>query len=141
MVKKSANEYSYEEIEAGKKFGFERLITQEDVNKFAELTQDFNPLHMDKNYAEKTEFKGNIIHGMLAGSLFSTLVGMHCPGKKNLYLSQTLNFKKPIKPGSKVKVQGEVTNKIDAFKLIVIKTQILVNNEVCIDGEAKVKII
>jgi len=78
---------------------------------------------------------------MLAGSLFSTLVGMVCPGKKNLYLSQSLNFKKPIFFGDNLEVKGTVKGKIESMHMIVIKTEILVDGSIVIDGEAKVRLI
>lgn len=134
------NEYNYDEIHVGDIFEFKRNLSIEDVNNYAKLTGDFNPLHCDEEYAKNTQFKGIITHGMLAGSLFSTLVGMVCPGKKNLYLAQSLNFKNPIYPNSELIVRGVVKNKIDAIKLIVINTKITVNGIIAIDGEAKVKI-
>lgn len=117
---------------------FERVISREDVTRFAELTGDFNPLHTDKAFGEKSRFKGNIIHGMLAGSLFSTLVGMHCPGENCLYLTQTLQFKKPVFPGDKVLVRGKVTYKNDSVKMVTMNCEILVGEEVAVTGEAKV---
>jgi len=134
-------DYNYEEIEIGKTFGFERVLSQEDIRSFSRLTGDLNPLHCDENYAKTTQFKGNIVHGMLAGSLFSTLVGMLCPGKKNLYLSQTLNFKKPIYPNSKLIVRGTIKQKIDSLKMIIIKTEVIIEGEIIINGEAQVKLI
>ena len=107
----SANDYKYEEINIGDTFGFNKVLTVQDVDKYADLTGDYNPLHCDKEYALSTEFKNRVVHGMLAGSLFSTLVGMICPGKKNLYLTQTLRFKLPIYPGSNLAVRGEVLKK------------------------------
>lgn len=136
-----AKRYEYHEIEEGKVVEFSRSISQDDVDAFAKLTQDYNPLHTDREFGMKSEFKSNIVHGMLAGSLFSTLVGMHCPGEKNLYLTQSLNFKKPILPDSELVVRGEVKSKIDAVHIIVIKTTILCGDIVLIDGEAKVKVI
>jgi len=135
------NNYNYEDTEVGKVFEFKRTITEKDVNDFATLTDDFNPLHTDEEYAKTTQFGGKIMHGMLAASLFSTLFGMECPGKKNLYLSQSLNFKKPIPPDSELTVRGTVKQKMDSFKMITIFTEIILNNEVMIDGEARVKII
>lgn len=134
-------DYNYDEIEITKTFEFKRILTQEDMENFSKLTGDFNPLHCDENYAKNTFFKKNIVHGMLAGSLFSTLVGMICPGKKNLYLSQTLNFKKPIYPNSELTVKGTIQQKIDSLKILVVKTEIIVNEEIVIDGQANVKLI
>ncbi|NQV08248.1 MaoC family dehydratase [Candidatus Woesearchaeota archaeon] len=135
------NDYNYEDIGVGKVFEFKRILTKKNVDEFADLTEDHNPLHTDEEYAKTTQFKGRIMHGMLAASLFSTLFGMECPGKKNLYLSQSLNFKKPIPPDSELTVRGTVKQKMDSFKMITIFTEIILNNEVMIDGEARVKII
>lgn len=140
MDRKESADYNYGEISVGMTTEFEKRIAEEDIRKFAELTGDFNPLHVDKEYAKKTEFKGNIAHGMLAASLFSTLLGMYCPGRKNIYLSQTLNFRKPVKPNSLLKIKGEITGKTESLKLLTIKTSISCGGEVLIDGEAKVKV-
>jgi len=137
----SANDYNYEEINVGDTFGFSKVLTIQDVDKYADLTGDRNPLHCDEDYALSTEFKNRVVHGMLAGSLFSTLVGMVCPGKKNLYLTQSLKFKSPIYPNSELTVRGKILKKIDGLKVVVINTQILVNGEAAIEGEAQVKLI
>lgn len=136
-IQKKAPYLEYQDIRVGDIYGFERKITRKDVYDFAELTGDFNPLHTDKTYGEKSKFGNNIVHGMLAGSLFSTLIGMYCPGEKSLYLSQTLNFRRSIFPNDKVKVRGEVVGKNDSVKIITIKTEIFRDNTLIISGEAK----
>jgi len=141
IIKKEPNDYSYEDIRVGQVVEFEKTITESLVSKFVEMTGDRNPLHTDKKYASTTQFKEKIVHGMLAASFFSTLVGMYCPGKRNLYLSQTLNFKSPLTFNKKIKIRGEIKQKIDALKIIVMKTTLLLGNTVIIDGEAKVKLI
>ena len=135
------NDYGYDEIKVGEVFEFKRVISEKDIDNFAKLTGDFNPMHTDEKYASGTIFKGRIVHGMLAASLFSALLGMVCPGKRNLYLSQSLNFRKPIKPGSEVVVKGSVVGKADSVKIITIKTEIICNGAVAVDGEAKVRVV
>ena len=137
----NANDYNYEEINVGDTFEFNKVLTVQDVDRYADLTGDHNPLHCDEEYALSTEFKNRVVHGMLAGSLFSTLVGMVCPGKKNLYLTQSLKFKSPIYPNSELTIRGKILKKIDGLKVIVITTEILVRGETVIEGEAKVKLI
>jgi len=132
---------NYQDIKIGEVYKFTRQITQQDVNVFVKLTGDFNPLHTDEIYGQKSKFGNKIVHGMLVGSLFSTLVGMYCPGEKCLYLSQALCFKKPIFPNDKVKVKGTVMNKNDSVKIITIKTEIFKNNILAISGEAKVSFL
>src|SRR3989344_7219670 len=137
----SANDYNYDEINLGEVCEFNKILTVQDIDNYAALTGDHNPLHCDLDYARSTEFKNRVVHGMLAGSLFSTLVGMVCPGRKNLYLTQSLKFKLPIYPDSELTVRGKIIKKVDSLKVIVINTEIIVNGEAVIEGEAKVKII
>jgi len=133
--------FNYEDLEVGKIISFKKNLTQNEINDFAKITGDYNPLHVNPKFALKTQFKSNIAHGMLLASFFSTLFGMVCPGRKNLYLSQSLNFRKPVFPNSQITVKGEIKKKIDSLKALVVKTQIIVKDEVVIDGEAIIKII
>ena len=134
-------EYTFDELEVGKTVEFTRTLTTQDVETFASLTGDHNPLHMDSKYASTTQFGERISHGMLASSLFSTLVGMLCPGKRNLYLSQSLEFHKPIPLNSTLIVRGEITQKMDSFNVISMRTTIHLNGTIAIKGEAKVKVL
>lgn len=141
MISMNLNDYSYDEIKIGQKFDFKKLLAAEDIENFAKLTGDFNPLHCDDDYAKSTRFRGRIAHGMLAASLFSTIVGMLCPGKRSLYLSQSLNFKKPIPLNSEVIVRGTVKDKIKSINVISLHTEVIYNGEVAVNGEAKVKVL
>ncbi len=135
-----ALELDYDSIKVGEIVEFNKQITAEDVEKFATLTGDFNPLHMNSDYASTTVFEERIIHGMLLGSLFSTLVGMYLPGKNCLYLSQDLSFRLPAKIGNTFKVRGKVISKIDALRILIIQTEILDEKDlILVEGEAKVK--
>lgn len=131
----------YESITVGSEYSFEKVISEEDVLVFAKLTGDHNPLHVNREFGVKSEFKQNICHGMLAASLFSTLVGMYCPGENSLYLSQSANFKSPIFYNKKVLVKGTVVEKYDSVQVIKMRMQILSDNKVLVDGEAKVKVV
>lgn len=132
---------NYNDIKMGDEFSFERFIDEDLVNKFAALTGDFNPLHVDQKYAEQTEFGGRISHGMLLASLFSTLVGMHLPGEKALYISQESRFRSPLNLNTKVKVEGKVTAKFDALNMIELQTTIKdEEGKVVVDGLARVKV-
>lgn len=136
-----AADLNFTDIKEGGIYQFIKKITRDNVLKFADLTGDFNPLHVDKEFGEKSQFKRNIVHGMFLGSLFSRLIGMHCPGKNSLYLSQTLNFKMPIFYDDTVTVKGTVTAKNSAINLITLKTEIIKDGNICIYGEAKIKIL
>lgn len=136
-----AKKLSYYEIKQGEAYSFRKIISKQNVMDFARLSGDFNPLHVDPNFGKKSIFKNNVVHGMLAASFFSTLVGMHCPGEKSLYMSQTLNFRLPLYYGDTVTVRGTITNKNDSVKIITLKTEILKNDKIVVDGEAKVKVL
>jgi len=136
---KTAAELDFEQIKIGQTVEFAEKITQTRLDDFAKLSGDYNPLHMDTNYAANTRFEKQICHGMLLASFFSKLVGMHMPGKNALYFSQTLNFQAPCYIGDEVIIQGEVIDKSDSTRIITIKTLIHNNKGVClVDGVAKV---
>lgn len=131
----------YEEVQIGQSYSFETSLSAEDLAAFAKLTGDFNPIHLDSAYAKRTSFKKPVVYGMLAGSLFSRLIGMYCPGERSLYLSQTLQFRKPIFPGQIISVKGTVTQKTDASKMVTLQTEIFTDGVLAILGEARAQFI
>ena len=132
----------FEEISIGQKVCFDAQISKEMVEKFAELSGDHNPLHMDESYAKNSQFKQRISHGMLLGSFFSQLVGMHIPGKKCLYLSQNLNFHNPCYINDEISVEGIVKEKSDSTKMLEIETTIRnKKNKLLVDGIARVMVL
>ena len=136
------NDFSFKDIKIGMKFSFERLIDKKLVEDFSKISRDSNPLHMDQKYASATVFGGRIAHGMLLGSFFSALVGMLCPGKRSLYVSQSLRFKNPLLIGNLVKVCGKVIDKSSAAQIITMETLVTdENKKIIVDGEAIVKIL
>lgn len=137
----TATRLLYKDINVGAVYEFSHTITDDDVEKFAALTDDYNPLHIDKEFGAQSMFGKNIVHGMLAASFFSTLVGMYCPGERALYMSQTLQFKKPIFYNDEITVRGTIIDKTESVHLISIKTEVIRDGVVVIDGEAKVKMM
>lgn len=98
-----------EDFKVGDSAQFTHKITQADIQKFAEITGDDNPLHVDKKFADQTSFKGIVAHGMLSASFFSTLIGKHIPGDGALWIKQSLNFLLPVRPDDQLTVKAEVT--------------------------------
>ena len=97
---------------------------------------------MDENYAKNSQFKQRISHGMLLGSFFSQLVGMHIPGKKCLYLSQNLNFHNPCYIDDEIFVDGTVKQKSNSTRMLEIKTTIHnKKNDLLVDGIARVMVL
>jgi acyl dehydratase len=91
-----------EDFEPGQHVSFRKTFTDEDVRRFIEITGDSNPLHVDDEFAARTQFGRRIVHGMLAASIFSTMVGMLLPGTGAIYRSQTIRFLLPVYLGDTV---------------------------------------
>lgn len=137
----TVTEKTYKEIEVGDSAEFSITITQKLIEQFTEVSGDINPLHVDPVYAATTTFGKPIAHGMIAGALCSRLIGTLLPGKYALYLSQKLDFHKPIHSGDEVMIQGKVRQKVDAFQAIIIDITVHVNEEMVVSGEAVVKVL
>ena len=130
---------TFENISIGYSKEFSLQIDSRMLENFASISGDFNPLHMDPTYAEQTQFKKQVCHGMLLASFFSQLVGMHMPGKNALYFSQSLNFRAPCFVNDTITVKGTVTEKRETTKMITIKTEIFNQDMICVvNGIAKV---
>jgi len=136
-------EKTFDEILEGDTTCFEVHIDENLVQAFSDLSGDQNPLHMEESFAQKTIFGKRVAHGMLGGSLFSRLIGMHLPGLKSLYLSQSLFFRKPIYLGTTVIVSGTIVQKIESMKTVKIETVIRDSKigDILTDGEAIVKVL
>jgi acyl dehydratase len=91
-----------DDFEPGQHVTLRKTFTEEDVQRFIEITGDVNPLHVDEQFAAATRFGRRVLHGMLTASILSTMVGMFIPGKGAIYRSQTLNFLRPVHVGETV---------------------------------------
>ena len=121
----------------------ERMSAQfsmEKVKAFADLTEDFNPVHLDPVYASQTIFKGNIVHGFLVGSLFSTILGTKMPGEGSIYLKQNMKFVKPVYINDTVTAVATITD-INYEKQLVTLDTTCYNQDgvVVIEGDALIK--
>jgi acyl dehydratase len=116
-------------------------ISKELVKSFASITGDFNPIHLDEDYAKSTRFGKTIVHGMLLSSFFSKIIAMDYPGEGSIYLSQTLNFLKPCYVGDTISVHIKLMNKTQKSKsyIYTLSTKIYDSSkELLIDGTANV---
>lgn len=100
-----------------------KTFTETDVILYAGLSGDFNPIHVDKEYATKTRFKQRIAHGLLTSSLLSQLLGMHLPGKGSVYMNQTLRFTKPVFIDDTITATGTVKEIDEEKNTVTIKTE------------------
>lgn len=132
----AVNQYFLEDLEVGMRAEYERDVTQDMIESFAEVSGDHNPLHLDDDYAQGTIFKGRIAHGMLSAAFISKVFGTVMPGKGSVYISQTLRFLAPVRIGDTVRTTVEVTA-VDAEKRRVsFKSRCRVGSTVVIDGDA-----
>lgn len=131
-----------EELHPGYSDSVSRTITAEDVAAFARLSGDYNALHVDDEFAARTEFEQRVVHGFLHASLLSTLVGMKIPGHGALYLSQSFDFTKPVFIGDTVEARG-VVEKVDrATRTLTVETEIInQHGDRVLKGTAKVKVL
>lgn len=137
-----AADLTYEQIAIGHRVEFRHHITQADVDRFAELSGDHNPLHCDASYAATTAFGRPIVHGMFLGALVSRLLGMHLPGRRCLWLSLALDFSEPAHVDEVVQVSGEVRSKHDSLQALVIQIEVLdERGRLLAKGKSTVKVI
>lgn len=129
------------ELYVGQSCTLSKRFTSDDVRLFANLSMDKNPIHLDDEYAAKSPFGKILVHGFLTGSLFSAIIGTLLPGNGSVYLSQTMNFRKPIFHNQEVTAKVTIAE-IRKDKPIVTLETICFNdkNEIVIDGTALVKV-
>lgn len=127
-------------ISIGDTASFEKTILQEDLENFAVLSGDFNPLHNDEAYAQSTPFKRRVTFGFLLGAYVSQLIGMQLPGRRALILKESLDFKKPVYIGDTLLIKGVVISKSDSTGLIEIKISIMVGETVTTEGIVHVRV-
>ncbi len=130
------------ELQLGQTESVSRTITSDDVAAFARLSGDYNALHLDEEFAARTEFAQRVVHGFLHASLLSTLVGTKLPGRGALYTSQTIEFTRPVFIGDTVEARATV-EKIDReTRLVTLCTEILNQHGECVlRGRAQVKVL
>ena len=125
-------EVKFADIAIGDTASFSKTITEHDVYAFAGLSGNFNPVHVDEEFARNTRFKGRIAHGLLAAGLISTVIGTALPGANAIYLAQELVFKSPVMLGDTLTAVVEVVEKIESKKRIIFKTLVTNQNGVAV---------
>lgn len=132
------NSIPIEEIVVGMKSSFSQTITDTDIKGFAAISGDKNPVHIDECYAEKSRYKKRIAHGLLTASFFSAIFGTRIPGEGCVYVSQTLNFKRPVYINDTVTAEVEVSEVDLAKRRVFFNTTCKVKNKVVTDGMAEI---
>jgi 3-hydroxybutyryl-CoA dehydratase len=127
-----------EEISIGMTRSLTKDITDRDIEMFAEISTDRNPVHLDDAYARDTIFAGRVAHGMLSAGLISAVIGEQLPGHGTVYLGQSLRFLAPVRPGDVVTAEVTVTEIDPARRRVTLETRCTVGTTVVIKGEALV---
>jgi 3-hydroxybutyryl-CoA dehydratase len=131
--------YTYDEIEIGQQASYSKTIGEQDIQMFAAVSGDVNPVHLDAEFAATTQFKQPIAHGMLTGALVSAALALELPGPGTIYLGQSLRFRLPVLIGDHITIELEVTEKRDDRKFVTLDCKALnQNGKVVASGIAEV---
>jgi 3-hydroxybutyryl-CoA dehydratase len=126
----------FEDLSIGQEASVSNTVTADVIRAFADVSGDRNPVHIDADYAAKTIFKERIAHGMLSAAYISAVFGMHLPGPGAIYISQTMNFKAPVKIGDEVVTTVKVAELIPEKKRARFECVCTVGGKPVVQGEA-----
>lgn len=132
--------YFLEDLSVGMTAGFAKTVTDADIVLFAGVSGDTNPVHLDDEYAAGTPFKGRIAHGMLTAAFISAVLGTILPGPGAIYMSQSLRFKAPVRPGDTVRARARVTAIDPQRRRVTLETLCTVGGTIVVEGEALVMV-
>lgn len=111
----------FDSIKTGQSASFTKTFSAEDIAGFADMTGDINPLHLDSQFAQSRKFEGKIAHGLLTASLISAVLGTQLPGPGTIYLSQNIDFFKPVYPEDTITATVTVIEKIQEKKRLIFE--------------------
>ena len=125
-----------DDIKVGHSSSIEREVTQSVISHFADVSGDYNPVHLDQEFAAASQFKGVIAHGILSAAYISAVLGTQLPGPGAIYMGQTLKFRAPVRPGDKVVTTCTVKEIIRDKNRVHLETICRVGETVVLEGEA-----
>ena len=129
----------FKDISLGQTAEYEKRVTDEDVRKFADISGDYNPIHLDDEFAKDSMFGARIAHGILTASHISAVIGYIFPGPGWIYLGQSLQFRAPVKIGDTVHTAVEVTDTVAEKNIVELSTVCKVGDTVVLKGTATIK--
>ena len=132
------NGYDIEDLSVGMSATFAKTITEADIVLFASASGDNNAMHINEEFAQSTQFKGRIAHGMLTASVISAAIASRLPGAGTVYLGQNLRFKAPVRPGDTVRATVTVKELFAEKRRVALTTVCTVGGKVVIEGDALV---
>lgn len=130
--------YKIEEITPGMSASMSHIVTDGDVRKFAEVSGDYNPVHLDEDYAKDSRFGRRIAHGLFSASFFSGLFGTKLPGRGCVYAAQNLKFRRPVYIGDTVVATVTVLSVDTIKKRVLFSTVCSVDGKEVILGDAEI---
>jgi Acyl dehydratase len=129
----------YSALKLGDKASMSKTVTEYDVYTFAGVTGDFNPVHINTEFAKRSIFKERIAHGILSAGFISAVLGTTLPGANSIYTGQELSFKAPVKIGDTLTATVEVVEKIEAKHRVIFRTTVTNQDGVLVtDGKATI---
>ena len=129
-----------EDFSVGMQSTMEKIVTLEDIQKFADVSGDFNPVHLDEEFAKTTIFKSRIAHGFLTASFISTIIATELPGPGSIYLKQSLKFLAPVYINERILIKVRIIEvNIEKSKVKLI-TECFKNKTLVLTGEAEILI-
>lgn len=133
-------ELAFAEMNVGDSASLSKTVTESDILSFAGLTMDFNPVHVNAEYAKESIFGERIAHGMLSAGFISAVLGTQLPGPNSIYLGQELKFLAPVKIGDTVTATATIVEKKEDKRILKLETVVLnQKGEKVIDGNAVIK--
>ncbi len=129
-----------EDLSVGMEASLAHTVTAEDIDAFARISGDFNPIHLDEAYAAVTSFKRPIAHGILTAAYISALLGMKLPGPGCIYVSQTLAFTAPVYIGAEVITTVKITDLIPERRRAIFSCVCKVGDKTVLEGEAVIMV-
>lgn len=130
--------FYFDELSVGQSAERSHVVGAADIEAFAEVSGDTNPVHLDEAYAKTTTFGGRIAHGMLSAAYISAVLGTQLPGPGAIYLSQSMRFRRPVKIGDEVTARVTVKALDEKRGHVTLETVCLVGGKTVLDGEALV---
>jgi 3-hydroxybutyryl-CoA dehydratase len=136
MTSKIGPGHFFEDLSIGMEASIARTVTEKDIEDFARVSGDVNPVHLDEAHAATTPFKQRIAHGILTASYISAVFGTKLPGPGCIYVSQTLNFKAPVHIGHEVVTTVKITDLIPEKRRAIFHCVCKVGGKAVLEGEA-----
>ncbi len=134
----TAQSIAYDDLQVGQTANQSHVVSEADIQMFAAVSGDNNPVHLDADFAAASRFKERIAHGMFTGALISAAIACKLPGPGSVYLGQQLNFTRPVKLGDTLDVQLEVLEKLPKNQVRIRTRALNQHNKAVVDGEALV---